>query len=64
LPSHIGTASGGFGFSIFGGGVSVTAFPVQPVKKAAKQIARTAPPVQQELKGKERRCKKGDLAKI
>jgi hypothetical protein len=53
----MGTAFGGFGFSIFGDGRSVTAFPVQPVSIAAKQIATTPLLVRQELKRKERRRK-------
>src|SRR5882672_8219632 len=63
LPSHIGTAVGGFGFSIFGGGVSVTAFPVQPVSRAAEQIASRTPAIRQKRKGKERLNTRGILVK-
>jgi hypothetical protein len=60
LPSHIGTAVGGFGFSIFGGGVLLTAFPVQPVSRAAEQIANATPARRQKRKGKERLNTRGD----
>src|SRR5260370_19560619 len=62
-PSNIETAVGGFGFSIFGGGVSVTAFPVQPVSRAAEEIASRTPTRRRKRKGKERLNKRGILVK-
>src|ERR1700730_13457083 len=56
----MGIAVGGFGFSTTGGGVSVTAFPVQPVSRTVEQIVMKMPP--HRLRGKKSFSTKGILA--
>jgi hypothetical protein len=59
----MGTAVGGLGFSIIGGGGGVTAFPLQLGNRSVEQIARAMPASRQQPDGAEKLNTKGILVK-